>query len=204
MSRNKVVVGGAVAIAVVAVVILIWSSAGSLQASGSPAATESAGSYSQTVPATPSQWPTPTPGATDGVDPGEPIQVDIDQSALVAGTLTARISEVTSFEAEDSEEPGQLAGPAVSVTIEVTNASGKAVDLAGASLNLDFGDAHTPAPAIGDPVATGLPATVADGATVTGTYSFSLPLDVREQVRVILDLVSGESQVIFLGKLASD
>jgi hypothetical protein len=210
MSRNKViaVVVGVVAVGAIALVIALWNFAAPPQAGGStPSATAPADPStppSETVPPTPSEWPTPEPGETDEVDPGEPIEVEIDEDATVADGISARITGVRSFDAEDSEQPGQLAGPAVEITIEVTNNLDDDIDLTGASVNVDYGDDRTPAPSIGDPVATGLPSSLASGKSARGEYSFSLPLDVREHVRVILDLVSGEPQVIFVGKMTGD
>ncbi len=202
MSRNRIitVVVGVLVVGAVALVVALWNFAGPPEAGGSTTPPSSTTAPGEVVSPPPSQWPTPEPGSTEDIDPGEPLEVAIEEPATVAG-VSASVAGIESFEVGDSEQPGQLAGPAVTVTIEVVNDSGAAVDLGGASVNLDFGSEHTPAPSIGDPVMTGLPATLASGARGRGEYSFSLPLDKREYVRVILDLVSGEPQVVFVGSM---
>jgi hypothetical protein len=201
MSRNKVIaiVAAVVVVGAVGLGVLLWNFAAPPEAAPQPGSTPV---VSQSVEPTPSTWPTPTPGATETIDPGEPEEVPIDETATVAGGAAVRIVDVESYEAGD--EPGQLAGPAVTVTIEVTNDGETALDTRGSSLNLNYGDDRTPAPSFGDPVRDGLPASIEPGATATGKYSFGLPLDVRDDVRVILDLVSGEPQVVFVGSMAGD
>lgn len=199
MSRKRVltIVGAAVAAGAVVAGIMFWSSA--TRHADSPVAVASTSPGATATP-----LPTPTPGSTASVNEDVPIEVAIDEAGVVAGSVSARIVDVVSFDAQDSQEPGQLAGPAVTVTIEVANGSTAAVELVGSSVNLEYGPQRTPAPPVGDPVATGFPSSVGPGKTVSGQYSFSLPVDQRGEVRVILDLVSGESQLIFVGQLTRD
>lgn len=204
MSRNKVIaiVVAVVVVGAVGLGALLWNFAAPPEAAPHPGSSSPAPVASQSVDPTPSAWPTPTPGATETVDPGEPEEVAIDEPATVVGGATVRVAKVEPYEAGD--EPGQLAGPAVTVTIEVVNDGETALDTAGSSLNLNYGDDRTPAPSFGDPVRDGLPASIAPGETATGKYSFGLPLDVRDDVRVILDLVSGEPLVVFVGSMSGD
>ncbi|MFT4235193.1 MAG: hypothetical protein QM607_09370 [Microbacterium sp.] len=216
MARKAVVsavVGGAVVLA--AAVILIVSltnpggdetatvepTAGS-QGTATAPATEEPTSSATEVPQTPSEWPTPTPGTTEQAEEPDPVETDIDEEASVEGIFSAKVSSVEFFSVDsDTAQPGELAGPAVRLVIDVVNDSNEAIDLSGAAVNLDYGSDHTPAAVVGDPTLTGLPGSIAAGESASGEYSFTLPEDARDQVRVSLDVITGEPQVLFEGAL---
>lgn len=184
---------GAVLVVVVAGVIWFLAAQGA-QPNGEPEPVAST-----SVPPTPSVFPTPTPGSTD-VEPAEsePIEVDIDEVATVVEGVTAEVVSMTAFESS-SEQPGDLAGPALKVVVRVTNSTDAPLDLGGATVNLASGADQNPAPPLGDTVASGLPATLAAGESAEGEYSFSIPVDVRSEVGVTVDLLTGEPYVAFRG-----
>ncbi|MFB4351388.1 hypothetical protein [Microbacterium sp. CR_7] len=195
MTRTrKILIISAIAVIVVALAVIIWLVSVSSQSSddASPAPTIS-------VPPTPSVFPTPTPGATDGEPSDEgPVEVGIDDVATVVTGVTAEVVSMESFESS-SEQPGDLAGPALRVLVRVTNATDSPLDLGGAAVNLASGADGAPAPPLGDTVANGLPSTLAPGESAEGEYSFSLPLDARGDVAITLDLLTGEPLAVFRG-----
>lgn len=185
-----------VAILVLGVAGIIWF----VTAQGAPQdAAEPTPVASTSVPPTPSVFPTPTPGSTDVEPPAsEPIETDIDDVATVVEGVTAEVVSMTAFESS-SEQPGDLAGPALKVVVRVTNSTDAPLDLGGATVNLASGPDQNPAPPLGDTVAAGLPATLAPGESADGEYSFSIPVDARSDVGVTVDLLTGEPYVAFRG-----
>ncbi len=193
-TRKTVLIAvGAVLVVVVAGIIWFLTAQGA-QPSGEPTPVASA-----SVPPTPTVFPTPTPGSTDVAPPtSDPVEVDIDEVATVVEGVTVEVVSMTAFEST-SEQPGDLAGPALKVVVRVTNATDAPLDLAGATVNLASGPDQNPAPPLGDTVASGLPATLAAGETAEGEYSFSIPVDARDDVGVTVDLLTGEPYVAFRG-----
>lgn len=196
MTRTRktilIVVG---AILVLAVAGIIWFAT----AQGTQQDAEPTPVVSASVPPTPSVFPTPTPGSTDVEPPASaPIETDIDDVATVVEGVTAEVVSMTAFESS-SEQPGDLAGPALKVVVRVTNSTDAPLDLGGATVNLAYGPDLSPAPPLGDTVATGLPATLAAGESADGEYSFSIPVDARSDVGVTVDLLTGEPYVAFRG-----
>ncbi|WP_144876526.1 hypothetical protein [Microbacterium sp. 1.5R] len=196
MTRTrKILLIGAAVVVIAVVALVIWMVASQTSrpdGSATPAPSTS-------VPPTPTVFPTPTPGATDGAPSDEPpVEVPIDEPATVVEGVTAQVVSMEAFESS-SEQPGDLAGPALRVLLRVTNSTAEPIDLGGASVNLASGEDANPAPPLGDTVATGLPASLAPGESAEGQYSFSIPLDARADVTVTLDLLTGEPYVAFRG-----
>lgn len=196
MTRTRkvtLIVAGVIVVALVAAGIwFVSSQASQPTGEGTPAPSTS-------VPPTPSVFPTPTPGTTD-IEPTDtaPVEVDIDEVAPVVSGVDAEVVSMTAFEST-SEQPGDLAGPALTVVVRVTNSTDAPLDLGGASVNLASGADASPAPPLGDIVATGLPSTIAAGASAEGEFSFSIPVDAREDVTITLDLLNGAPSVVFRG-----
>lgn len=191
--KTVLIAAGAVLVVIVAGIIwFVTAQGGQPEGDPTPAASSS-------VPPTPSVFPTPTPGTTD-VEPSdaEPVEVDIDDVATVVEGVTVEVVSMTAFESS-SEQPGDLAGPALKVVVRVTNSTDAPLDLGGATVNLAYGSDQNPAPPLGDTVASGLPATLAEGESAEGEYSFSIPVDARDDVGVTVDLLTGEPYVAFRG-----
>lgn len=107
-------------------------------------------------------------------------QVDLGDGLLV---------EVVSVVAGDLEAhtPGEIAGPGVVVTVEVTNTTGGEVDLVGFVVNARSGEGGG-APAPPNPTAgVALEGILADGATATGTYAFRVAPDDRGTISVEIE-----------------
>jgi len=202
--RRGLLVAGVGALAAAAVVVALVVGAG-----GGPSSTAEPTSGATTADAAPGGTATDaaggdaTDGATDagGADgsdaSGAPADaavpptdrelspVDVGGSPSVTEGVTLRVESVTAVDGQ-AAVPGEVAGPAVSVTVVVDNASGTPFDLSRTVVNVYSGDAFTP----GNGLVTGtspFPAEVAAGSTATATYVVAVPGDERDRIRVTVD-----------------
>jgi hypothetical protein len=128
----------------------------------------------------------------------EPI--GIDETADFGNGVTARITSVESVEAE-GHLPGEFSGPAVALTIEVTNRSDDAVDLGTVTADLTFGDGLSAYPVF-DPERPPFSGEVAPGDVASGSYVFTLDPSERDDVALRLSYSTEVPTVIFAGSVA--
>ncbi|QKD80303.1 DUF4352 domain-containing protein [Actinomyces marmotae] len=203
---------------VLSAAILVGCSNGS--SSTDAAATESVPPVTTTETAGATTAPTPVAPASDGAAPSAqatdpegllPGQagyrgasapaVALNESSST-GDATVKVTSVEAIDVSgDSLAPGEIAGPALQVTISVT-AGSQDVDLSGASATLTYGEDATPASPLRDAEGTELPSSVAAGETVTGSFRFSVPADARDKVTVSVTVVPGQPAVVFQGSAA--
>lgn len=155
----------------------------------------------QSVPPTPTVWPTPTAGATETVVPtAPPSEVPIDEPAEVGGSVIAEVTSVERFTSTGGT-PGELGGPALRITVKVTNNGSSPADLSGASVTTAFGKDAVPGSELGGDGTSTLPASIQPGKSASATYAFVIPGE-QDTIRVTLDLLQGEPVVVFEGKIA--
>ncbi|MCV2395821.1 hypothetical protein OEB99_16015 [Actinotalea sp. M2MS4P-6] len=135
----------------------------------------------------------PIPGARPSAPP-----VDLTDPAAPAQGLRVDLANMESVEGE-ATIPGEVGGPALRVTVQVTNRTDADVSLTSAVVNLYFGADQRPAVGLLEPGARDFPASVAPGASVTGVWVFNVPLDQRDQVLVEVDLSADDTVVLFSG-----
>lgn len=156
-----------------------------------------------------SPTPTSSPGADEVVPaPGEtaPIEkppasteVPFDEKETVAGKLLVEAVSVDGVTA-GRDIPGEVSGPAVKVVIRVHNEGSEAVDTSGASVNLTYGDDdRIPAVELTDPASSTLPVSLAAGASADAVYIFAVPLEDAGNVRIMVDVLASEPDVVFAG-----
>jgi hypothetical protein len=205
-------------IALVVVVLLgaAWLTAslvGTGSDAGANASTESVpggqGSGSEQVPDEIAMtFPEKTPGQTvpevaASASPApKPVVVKLDKPAQLAEDLTVRVVDVESVEGV-GRGPGEISGPALRFSIEVTNSTGERVDLTSTVVNAYYGSDNTPASPLAEPGGEPLPATLDDGDSVVGVFVFSVPTDQREQVSVEFSYSVQTPTVIFEGPASS-
>ncbi|GGD00132.1 hypothetical protein GCM10011512_28720 [Tersicoccus solisilvae] len=97
---------------------------------------------------------------------------------------------------------GEIAGPAVRLTIQATNRGSEPVNLDLFVVNAYVGPELTPAGNVTQPGGRPFTGTLAPGADATGVYLFSIPTDQRGRVRVTVDYRAQEPRVVFEGSLA--
>ncbi|MCZ2830217.1 hypothetical protein O2W14_15375 [Modestobacter sp. VKM Ac-2986] len=170
---------------------------GTAATSSAPAA-GSAAPTSEAPPPSP-QTPTPT-GPTSDADEGPPElpAVPLDAPATVGNGVVAALPRIESIDAS-ANGPGNIAGPALRVTVQVTNGTAEPVSLGGVATNLYLGPDRTPASPVEDPSQAPFTGTVAPGASATGVYVFSVPVDARSAVTVEVGYEAGAPLLQFTG-----
>ena len=100
----------------------------------------------------------------------------------------------------EAKAPGEIAGPAVRVTVAATNDGDDDVSLDGVVVFVSYGKDRVPASQFGsssDPLVGDLPAR---GAR-SGTYVYAVPPDERDDVRVEISYTGAAPTVAFEGSL---
>lgn len=192
------------AIAVVVIAVVVYFA---VTSSGAPKDAEASPSPSSSPSATATEDPAdgadpsaqPSPGASDPsgtmpelapVAPGEPSD---NGSGLVA-----RITTMKAVQGE-AVQAGEIAGPAVQFTLELTNDTGESVDLGLIAVNAYIGADRTPAGGLIRPGGAPFEGTVEAGATATGVYVYSIPENQRDDVTLTVDYRAGEPAFVFRG-----
>ncbi|MDC7120070.1 hypothetical protein OMK64_00795 [Cellulomonas fimi] len=218
-ARRPVPRWAVVAVAVLVVLVLggvVWAAvaqSGSADAgptsSASPSSSRSAGD-DPSASETPVETPTaPAPGepgggATDDPDPAAPYTpvtepaVALDQPATFATGVTAELTKVESV-AGEAQGPGEVAGPAVRVTVRLTNGTAAAVPLTSAVVNAYAGQDLAPAEPLSAPGGQPFAGSVQPGATATGVYVFNVPADQRDRLQVTVSYDPTVTTVLFEG-----
>jgi len=146
----------------------------------------------------------PGGGATDDADPAAPFApetkpaVGLDESAPFDSGVVARLVRVESV-AGEAQGPGEVAGPAVRVTVEITNGTGAPVSLDSTVVNLYAGQDLAPAEPLSGPGASVLSGDLAVGRTATGAYVFNVPADQRDRLQVTVSYDPTVTTVLFEG-----
>lgn len=181
-------------IGVIAVGIVAWGIIANLPNSSEAGS----GKTTTTIPA--EKLPVPDPGKTTPIEKAKPpVSVKLTERAE---PLTNVFVEVVSVEAVTAGRaiPGEPTGPAVKVEVRLVNDSGKAVDTAGASINLTYnGEDQTPAVTLTSNDAKNWPAEVPAGENSNSVFVFSLPDMIKGDIRVIVDLLAMGPDVVFEG-----
>lgn len=218
-ARRPVPRWAVVAVAVLVVLVtggVVWAAvaeSGTADAgptsTAAPSASRSAGD-DPADPATPVETPTaPAPGepgggATDDVDPAAPYApvtepaVALDQPASFATGVTAELTKVESVDGE-AQGPGEVAGPAVRVTVRLTNGTAAAVPLTQAVVNVYAGQDLAPGEPLSGPGGKPFTGTLQPGATATGVYVFNVPADQRDRLQVTVSYDPTVTTVLFEG-----
>ena len=143
-----------------------------------------------------------TPGSLDTV-PVETVvtapPVAIDEVADAGTGITFRLELLEAVDGE-ANGPGEIAGPAVRVTVVATNDSPSPVLLEGVVVDLTYGSQNTSAAPLSGPGAVRFTGEVAPGASATGVYVFDVPVDQRGAVSVLVSYAASVSPVVFQGE----
>lgn len=140
-------------------------------------------------------------GDTETAAPRETAPpVGLDEPAEPADGLRVSLASIESFTGSVSV-PGEVAGPALQVTVEVEN-KGKSAALTDTLIvNVYYGPDRTPANILVRP-RTDLPLSVPAGKTAEGVYAFSVPENARGQILVEVDLSVDLPVVLFEGAVS--
>lgn len=163
---------------------------GSASASGSASSTTSAGATSD-----------PSPDESRSIPTRK--AVPLDDEAEFGDGVTAELTSIKAIEAE-AKGIGEIAGPALKLTITLTNGTDKSIPLDYVVVNTLYGKDKLPATAIyGDPDADPFRGTLKPGKSAKGVYIFSVPEDERDKVRITVSHESLSPIVVFTGSAPS-
>jgi hypothetical protein len=128
--------------------------------------------------------------------------VGIDAVAEFGNGVQARLAAVEPIDAQ-GHLPGERSGPAVAITIQVTNGSSAAIDLGTVTVDLTIGaGAGVSAYAVAVPERPPLGGTLAVGAATSGEYVFTLAPEERAHVEVHVKYSADTPTVVFEGSVA--
>jgi len=191
----------AAVVAVVAVLALRGDDEAGTSADGAPADPGAAASTTAAPPELAPAPVTPEPaGPTEDATelPPSLTPVSFDEPAAVGNGITA---EVESLEAIDGtgQGAGNIAGPALRVTIRITNGTAAPVSLDGVAVDLSYGAELTPASPLGDPSTAPFAGMVQPSGEATGVYVFSVPAGERDLVNLSVGYQAGAPFLVFAG-----
>jgi hypothetical protein len=199
-----------VVVAAIVLAVVVWAAAESLTGSSDPGtgsgAVATAGEPTATTAAPgaePSSGPegTPSPGSLDAVPAGETRTkppVPMTATADFGTGVTIRVTGVEAV-AGVARGPGQIAGPAVRLDLEVVNDSRSTVSLESMVLAVSYGSARTPAMALTGPGGVLFEGELEAGGTARGRYVFAIPVEQRHNVQVTASYAAAVPAVEFTG-----
>ena len=130
------------------------------------------------------------------VDTQPPVSID---DVADAGTgMQFRLERLEAVQGE-ANGPGEIAGPAVRVTVVATNDSNAPVLVEGLVVDLVYGPDDTSAAPLSGPGVVRFAGEIAPRASQTGVYVFDVPVDQRAEVSVIVSYLASVSPVVFTG-----
>jgi hypothetical protein len=219
-TRRREALGGAALAAVAALAIAVASlttgpdggapateAAPSTAPSSTPSSTPSDVPPAE-VPATPAPGPGDVPVVAAPVPAGETGAADVFPVALPAVALDTPAAggdgvraEVVSLEAIDGSGTGagNIAGPALRVTVRLTGGTADPVALDLVGVTLTHGADQTPASPLDDPSADPFGGSLEPGATAEGTYVFSVPEGDRDLVTLSVGYRADAASLVFSG-----
>ena len=192
----------AVLVAVAAVVLFLVTRDGD-----DPGGTQdgAAATADPTLPAAPSSAPPATPTPEEPLEgsaapPPTQAPVALDQTAAVGDGMTVDVVGIEEVEGTASG-PGNIAGPALRVTVRLTNGTSGPVSLDGTAVELRYGFDQAPASPLEDPSQVRFAGGLEPGASVEGVYVFTVPTEARYAVTVLVEYAPGTPFVVFTGSV---
>lgn len=137
--------------------------------------------------------------AAKAKDPGTLAPVALDRPVDFGNGVTVRLSSIQPVEAE-AKIPGETSGPAVRITVSITNGSDAPVDLGNVSVVLT-GAGGTPTATVTNPDIPPLSGSVAPGASASGTYTFTIPAANRDDTVLTVKYAAAVPTAAFTGSL---
>ncbi|MRG60095.1 hypothetical protein GE115_09460 [Agromyces sp. CFH 90414] len=195
-------------VAAVAGVVVLLVAGGIIWAAIAGGGGEAAGPSASATVAIPS----PSPGTAGGATPGateEPPPADVpvpeeldpippDEEAVGEDGVRVKLERIESVEGE-AVSAGELSGPAIRVTIAVTNGSDQPLDLGFTVANAYAGPDRIPAGTVTLPGSVPFEGVLQPGETGTGVRIFTIPIDERGDVTITVDYGASVPTVVFSG-----
>lgn len=166
------------------------------------ASTPTASSAPASAPPTPKpSVPSPTASGKPTVVPTQPVETTrapLRDTAELPSGVDVTVSNIDSVEGE-ARGLGEVAGPALRITVRVQNTTNKPVQMEMALVNLYYGGGRNPAAALSGPGVSPFGPVVPPGSTADGRYVFSVPQNERQQLEVEFSYSTEVPTVIFAG-----
>ena len=203
--RRRILVAAIATVVVAALVVLLivvnTGGGSSTVASGTAAgATTEPTRDTSVVPMPPTPTPTgPTENATD-LPPALP-EVPLNSSAAVGNGIVAALPTIEAIQGT-ANGPGNIAGPAIRVTVRIQNGTTDTIALTGVAVNMYYGADRTPASPLDDPSQHPFSGTLAAGTSADGVYVFTVPADARNAVTVEVGYQAGAPLLLFTGPVS--
>ncbi|SOC47169.1 hypothetical protein SAMN05660748_0659 [Blastococcus aggregatus] len=134
---------------------------------------------------------------TDERPPNLPA-VALDAPAETGDGVTGSLVSVEAIDGTGVGR-GNIAGPALRVTVRLTNGTAEAVPLDGVAVELTHGSDAVPASPLDDPSRAPFGGSLEPGASAQGVYVFSVPADDRRIVSVSVGYRAGAPFLVFSG-----
>ena len=202
--RRYLVLAAALLVVAVVAVVAVLAQRGDDEGGTSAADDPSPGAAASTTAAPPELAPAPvTPepaGPTEDASelPPSLAPVAFDEPAAVGDGITADVVSLEAVEASGTG-PGNIAGPALRVTIRLTNGTAGPVSLDGVAVDLAHGEEQLPASPIGDPSSAPFAGSLQPSESREGVYVFTVPADDRELVTLSVGYQAGAPFMVFTG-----
>jgi hypothetical protein len=210
--RRPALVAAVVAVVavVVALVLLITGGSDDAQPDTAAAATSAAPTSAAPTTAAPTGaaptsaapvavTPEPSGPTSDADEPPPSLSpVALDQPAAVGNGITARIVSMEGIDAA-AVGPGNVSGPALRVSVELTNGTTGAVSLDGVAVDLASGPELVPASPVDDASAAPFHGSVPAGGTAQGVYVFTISPADRTDVTLSVGYEAGAPFLVFTG-----
>lgn len=126
--------------------------------------------------------------------------VALDKPARPAEGLEITIASAKPVDAQGMG-PGGMSGPGIAVVVTVRNATEAPVSTLGSSVTVTYGPQDQPAPPSRQRGEEALPNEVAPGRTVSGTYTFLVPEDARDDVQITASYRATDPAAVFAGSV---
>jgi hypothetical protein len=95
--------------------------------------------------------------------------------------------------------PGNISGPALRVTLRITNGTKAPQSLDAVAVGMTYGRDHRPASPLDDPSARPFHGSLIAGKSATGVYVFSVPAHDRSAITVSVGYQAGAPFMVFTG-----
>jgi len=135
----------------------------------------------------------PDPEARETLDPA-PFGAEATPEPGVTVTVTS-VEKVTG----EANVPGEVGGPALRFAVELTNGTGKVLDLRTVVVNAYYGQDRTPATPLLKPGGKPFEAEVAADESALAVFVFTIPPEFQDEVELEIDPGVGSPIIIFAG-----
>lgn len=152
--------------------------------------------------------PTATVPAPDGgsidetvapADPAPSHEAELGDTADLEDGVAVTVTDVELLDVE-AHTPGEIAGPAVALTIDIANGTDDVIDLSTAMVSVTGSAGSYGQPTTSEPYQP-FTGSVQPGAESSGIYVFRLPAEEREALEVVVQYVAGAPIALFVGSL---